>query len=231
VDWDLEFWREPWPEIQEKLDGLDRLGIPYWPDRSCMYAPLDDLSLDQVKVCIVGQDPYPDPKFATGTAFSIPRAAATWPATLCSIIREYCSDLHYTTPTHGCLERWVEQGVLLWNACPMYSPKKNFDGKTVNGCLNWGFDRLTNEIMLKLNESLHGVVFVFLGSVARDFATAVDPCHPVILTSHPSPLGRLQGKHPFHSSRLFTSINIKLKGLDHPPIDWKLEGSKYVETA
>src|ERR1700730_19098181 len=112
MSWDeLEFWRSPqWAGIQEKLDALDQSGIPYNPDRVNLFTALDTTSLDSVKVAIIGQDPYPQSKFCTGIAFSIPIGMKTWPATLVSIFEVYQKDLHYPIPTSGDLTKWCEQG-------------------------------------------------------------------------------------------------------------------------
>lgn len=231
----LSFWRsQEWIEIQEKLDALDRMGHAYNPQRHLIFAALDACPLSMVKVAIFGQDPYPQSDNATGIAFSIPPGKTTWPATLCQIIREYCQDLGFSPPLSGNLERWCEQGVLLWNVCPTYQPyvREHF---RLNEHYHWKWHLLTEEIIKVLNEKVQGVVFCFLGKDAREFEFCVDDAsHPVICTSHPSPLGSISIRNaphavgmpiPFIGSRLFTKINDHLVDLKYQPIDWKLPGS------
>ncbi len=230
-NWDcLPFWRsQEWIEIQEKLDALDRNGHHYNPRRELMFAALDATPYPKAKVVVVGQDPYPQGKYASGIAFSIPQGEQAWPATLCSIIREYCKDLGYTVPTTGNLEMWCEQGVLLLNACITYQPVV-VNNLRLNAHYGWKWNLLIEQILQALNEKTQGVVFVFLGAKAREFEYVVDDkSHPVIFTSHPSPLGSLSGRHPFTGSRIFTKINDHLTELKHEPINWKLPGSKQIE--
>lgn len=227
---DLLWWgTEDWTEIQQKIDEHEQRGTYTSPSRDRLFAALDSVNYDAVKVVFVGQDPYPQSKYATGVAFSIPRELQTWPVTLCSIIQEYCRDLNYTTPTNGSLDRWVEQGVLLWNAIPSYIPEYTIDGLKINKCSRWPWHGLTQEIIQSLSAKAHGVVFVFLGGVAREYMQYVnDSANPVIVTSHPSPRGSLSSRHPFKHSRLFSTVNDRLRRLDYEPIDWLLEGSRMV---
>jgi uracil-DNA glycosylase len=215
---DLEFWRcGEWQQIQEQLDDLDSQNISYNPDRVNLFSALDACSLANTKVAIIAQDPYPQRKYATGVALSIPRSATTWPVTLVSVIGEYMRDLNYPIPRNGNLEKWCQEGVLLWNAIPTCETGKSLSH------YNWEWSWLTKEIIEVLSQKPQGVVFAFLGARAREFENYVDTdsC-PVIITSHPSPRGSLSSRTPFKSSRLFSTINDKLVELNHSPIDWRL---------
>ena len=213
--WDeMKFWDSgEWQVIEEKLDDLDRRNVRYNPARESLFAALDIVEFNNCRVAIFGQDPYPQSKFATGIAFSIPKRIRTFPVTLANIFREYCEDLHYPYPKSGDLTPWCKQGVLLWNVIPSceegISLSHDWD--------EWTF--LSKEIIERL--SMRGVVMAFLGGVAREYVKYVVPWEAdVIQTSHPSPRGK--GKSPFFGSRLFSTINDKLvaQGLD--PIDWRL---------
>jgi len=219
MTWDeLAFWQlGDWQAVQERLDDLDEHNLSYNPDRSNLFAALDAVEFESVRVCILGQDPYPIKRYATGIAFSIPKDAPYFPPTLENIFREYRDDLHYLMPTSGCLTKWCEQGVLLWNVIPT-----TLTGKSMtHDWVEWEF--LTKEIIERLSEETN-IVFVALGRVARDRLKYIKdiPNNRVIELSHPSPLASGKSSHPFFGSRMFSTINMKLKEIHFDPIDWRL---------
>lgn len=221
--WKLDYWSSgECQAAREKLDDEVAAGFKINPDRKELFRALRLTPEVRARVCIIGQDPYPGHRHATGVAFSIPEGIPDreWPPTLKTFIEEYCSDLGYSRPSSGNLERWCSQGVLLWNAIPScregVSLSHDWPGN------EWG--GLTTEIVQRLSRK--GIVFAFLGAVARRFVDLVDQANnEVIVTSHPSPRGSLNSKTPFSGSRLFSTINTKLvsQGLD--PVDWRLDGS------
>jgi uracil-DNA glycosylase len=212
----MVFWQSgEWQVIQEKLDDLEAKGIKYNPERENLFAALDLVPLDKTRVVLIGQDPYPNSKFATGVAFSIPKGLRKFPQTLITIFIEYCKDLSDVCPTTGNLEKWCDQGVLLWNAYPT-----TLDG--VPGAhLGWTeWDWLTKEIVELLSKKEPKVVIVFIGSVARRFVKFIDKTTTnYIEVGHPSPRGLLKAANPFVGSRLFSTINSKISGAK---IDWRL---------
>lgn len=209
---DLKFWNSgEWQVIEERLDDMDHGGLAYNPSRRLLFAALAAVPADKTRVCILGQDPYPDIRNSTGLAFDCPRSSQT-PASLRNIFNEYQADLHYPYPTSSSLQRWVEQGVLLWNVYPSCQRGKP-------GSHHWDeWTYLTKEIVEKLDAS-GTVCFILLGSIARQYARYISRS-PVIETSHPSPLG---ANHGFLGSRIFSTCNAKLKAIGQPPIDWRLE--------
>src|SRR5579872_3220343 len=120
MTWDeLEYWQsEDWRVIQTRLDILETEGSLICPNRTQLFRALDLVDLEDVKVLIMGQDPYPNPKYATGVAFSIPNWCKVYPLSLSIILQEYADDLHREIPSRGNLEPWCSEGVLLWNAVP-----------------------------------------------------------------------------------------------------------------
>lgn len=212
---DLSFWSSgEWDVVQEHLDDLSKEGVQYCPKREDLFAALDATPFDKVKVVILGQDPYPDPKYATGLAFSIPKKEKDFPPTLKTIFKELESDLDCASPAAGDLSLWAEQGVLLWNVIPSC---------TVGHSLShdWPeWDCLTAEILGALGTK--DVVYAALGSRARDAAKYINPWDNVIFTSHPSPRGNLKSNNPFSGSKLFSKINSHLKELGKDTIEWRL---------
>lgn len=223
--WTLDFWKSgEYQVVRENLDDEQKAGFRINPERKSMFKALSLTPMEQVRVAIIGQDPYPQHDLATGLAFSVPKdiAGHRLPPTLRSIFDEYCSDLGYPRPSNGDLSQWAANGVLLWNAIPSCregcSLSHDWPGR------EW--DYLTREIVGKL--SRQSIVFAFLGSTARRFVADVDDTSGsvVIQTSHPSPRGSLSSRTPFRGSRLFSTINDKLIGLGMKPIDWRLEDAK-----
>lgn len=221
--WDqLPFWlSEDWLNVQSRL--ADEMGdkIRVCPAPDSIFRALDEVPFNEVRVAIVGQDPYPNPACATGLAFSIPKDLAYIPPTLRTILREYSDDLHLPVPAHGDLSSWCRSGVLLWNALPTCRAFASLSH-------DWPeWRRLTDEVVERLCK--RGVVIVLVGAIARRHAETVNyyelvnPGANVCITvSHPSPRGRHQGRSPFVGSRLFSKINAGCVSLGYEKIDWRL---------
>lgn len=218
--WKLNFWQSgEWQVCNERLKDMENAGIQYNPTRKELFRALRLTQPGEVKVCIVGQDPYPDSEFATGLAFSIPELEGkreVYPPTLRAVFNEYCSDLGYSFPSTGNLDGWAAQGVLLWNAIPSCR-----SGQSLSH--DWPeYTLLTREIVQLL--ARRGIVFALLGAVARRHLGDIDLSNnEVILTSHPSPRGSRFSKTPFEGSRLFSTINDKLNSQGLDPINWRLD--------
>ena len=215
MTWDeLDYWKSgEWQVVQEKLDGLDKQGRLYLPQRQHIFRALDATPMASVRVAIIGQDPYPSLRHATGIAFSIPKGESDYPPTLRNIYSEYCSDLHYPYPSSGSLEKWVKQGVLLWNAIPTC----NVGESASHHWDEWTF--LTKEIVERLDQQDTPVVFILLGNYARNYSRYIRESD-VIEASHPSPLG---AKWSFFGSRIFSTANGKLVEAGVEPINWRLD--------
>lgn len=221
----MKYWESgDWQAAREKLDNIDGY---FNPSRDNLFRALDLTPFESVKVCIVGQDPYPNPSHATGVAFSIPKDLKVYPPTLANILVEYMKDLEVQVPTSGNLEKWCSEGVLLWNAtptCATWKPASHSDWE------EWV--PLTREIVWSLS-ARKGVVFAFLGARAREYAKLVDTTQKngtanncCLETSHPSPLSASPKKRyavpPFRGSRLFSTINAKLRSMKKETVDWSL---------
>lgn len=212
---DLPFWRSgEWQVITEKLDELDSKGILYCPSRQLLFAGLDACPYDTVKVMFIGQDPYPGLDDSTGIAFSV-KKGRKFPPTLQTILKEYSDDLHYDVPKSGDLTPWCKEGVLLWNAVPSCLVHQSLS----HDWTEW--HELTKEIINALSK--RHIVFVFIGAYARSFVPHVDVTTSTVLeVGHPSPRGNIRARNPFTGSRIFTTVNDKLKDQGFSPINWRL---------
>lgn len=213
-NWNLSYFDSgEWQVVEEKLNDLAKQNIRTCPARKDVFKALELVSPAGVRVVILGQDPYPSYLHATGIAFSTPSTIKDLPPTLKNIFKEYAADLHYPEPTSGDLRKWVEQGVLLWNVIPTCTAGKP-------GSHRWPeWEPLTLEILHQL--SAETVVVVCMGNVAYSLASQI-PHLSLIHVSHPSPLGVSRGKVPFAGSRIFTTINCKLRDIGQRAIDWRL---------
>jgi uracil-DNA glycosylase len=216
---DLKFWDSgEWQVCNERLSDISRAHKSYNPSRNLLFKALSSTPFEKVKVCICGQDPYPDRSLCTGLAFSVPDGITKLPPTLSMIFDEYESDLHYPRPTSGSLEKWAAEGVLLWNVIPSCDTDKSLS----HDWTEWSY--LTAEIIEKLRDK--GIVFVFIGSRARWYAHYLKNCDNcrIIETAHPSPRAQKNKntKHPFIGSRIFTRINDALGDIGLEPINWRL---------
>jgi uracil-DNA glycosylase len=222
--WPLKFFQSgEWQVVNERLKDLEKVNRPvsdgYNPPRSLLFDALRRTPLEEVKVAIIGQDPYPTRAHATGIAFSIPQniQQADWPITLRTFLDEYRTDLGYPLPSNGDLSSWCAKGVLLWNAIPSCRSGASLSHDWRGG--EWGF--LTKEIIELLSE--RGTTFALLGQIARRYLNDIKLTNNnVVVTSHPSPRGNVNSRSPFTGSRLFSTINDKLCNNGQEIIDWKL---------
>lgn len=227
--WDLSFFSSgEWQVVDERLKDLEKVtrrcrtetydpGDGYNPGRDSLFRALRLIQARDVRVAIIGQDPYPSRAHATGVAFSIPSSVqpSDWPPTIRSILKEYSTDLKINLPGSGNLECWSERGVLLWNAIPSCRSGQSLS----HDWDEWAY--LTRELIQLL--SRRGIVFALLGQVARRYFNDISSSNNhIIVTSHPSPRGSMASRTPFTGSRLFSTINDKLNDQKLEVIDWKL---------
>ena len=184
-----------------------------------MYPPKKDvfnafrLSYNDVKVVILGQDPYHGEGEAHGFAFSCLKKPI--PPSLKNIYKELYDDLKITPCEYGDLTKWAKEGVLLLNA--VLTVEKD----TPASHKNLGWERLTDYIIKLLNEKEEPVVFILWGSDARSKKSLItNPIHLVIESAHPSPLSAYRG---FFGSKPFSKTNNFLIKNNIKPIDWKIK--------
>ena len=184
-----------------------------YPPGSRIFAAFDHTPFDQVKVVILGQDPYHGPQQAHGLCFSVPEGIPP-PPSLVNIYKELHSDLGIPIPAHGNLEKWTSQGVLLLNSVltVQQSMAASHQGK--------GWEQFTDKVIQLLNEKREHIVFMLWGSYAQRKGQIIDrKKHCVLEAPHPSPLSAHRG---FLGCKHFSKANAYLKEHGLEPIDWRL---------
>jgi uracil-DNA glycosylase len=167
---------------------------------------------DDVRVLIVGQDPYPTPGHPVGLSFSVAAGVRPLPASLVNIFKEYTADLGYPAPASGDLTPWTERGVLLLNRVLTVQPGKpaSHRGK--------GWEQVTEQAIRALAARRTPLTAILWGRDARNLAPLLDGV-PLIESAHPSPLSASGG---FFGSRPFSRASQLLESQGLPPLDWKL---------
>lgn len=172
------------------------------------FTPFDD-----VKVVILGQDPYHGPGQAHGLCFSVQEGVKT-PPSLKNIFKELNRDLGMDIPNHGCLTSWAKQGVLLLNSV------LTVEQATAGAHQKKGWERFTDSVIQKINEEQEGIVFLLWGSYAHKKGQFIDQMkHKVLRSVHPSPLSAHRG---FLGCGHFGETNTYLESKGKSPIDWVL---------
>jgi uracil-DNA glycosylase len=186
-------------------------GHAVFPPRPEIFRALQVTALNDVRVIIVGQDPYHGEGQANGLAFSVPDGVRV-PPSLRNIFKEISSDTEVQVIPSGDLERWSTQGVLLLNTCLTVRAGEagSHAGK--------GWERFTDSVIAVLNDRKEPAVFLLWGRHAREKGKNIDmDRHHVLEAAHPSPLSARNG---FFGCRHFSRTNALLRQAGHDPIDW-----------
>ena len=216
-DWDLilkeEFEKDYFKKIMEFVD--DEYAS------KTVYPPYDDIfnafkltPFSDVKVVIIGQDPYHEKGQAHGLAFSTPEGRPI-PRSLKNIFKEISSEYDCPIPESGCLEKWAGQGVFLLNTV------LTVEEGNANSHSDCGWQTFTDKVIESLNEHTMPVVFLLWGKQAEKKKELItNPNHLVLVTSHPSPFSARRG---FFGSNLFKLANEFLKENKMDEINWRLD--------
>lgn len=200
-------------ELQSYLSSESERGKTIYPQLSDIFRALEACPFENVKVVILGQDPYHGAGQAHGLCFSVQKGVKI-PPSLVNIYKELQSDVGITPPQHGHLIEWAQQGVLLLNNVLTVE-----DGKA-GSHHNKGWEQFTDRIVEILNEKKENLVFILWGSPAQKKAAKVDSKkHFLIKSVHPSPLSSYRG---FFGSKPFSKTNNYLKSQGLDPINWEL---------
>lgn len=184
-----------------------------FPNKEDIFNAFELTPFDEVKVIILGQDPYHDNNQAHGLAFSVKKGNKI-PPSLRNIYTELFNDLSILPCTHGDLTEWAEQGVLLLNTVLTVEAHK------ANSHQKKGWETFTDNMIKALNEDDKPKVFVLWGNASIEKKALIDNSnHLVLESSHPSPLS---ARHSFFGSKVFSRVNSFLKENDLEEIDFNL---------
>lgn len=204
-----------WSQLQSFV-GRERTEFEVYPPHPETFRAFELTPVKDLKVVILGQDPYINPGEAHGLAFSVP-AGTTIPPSLRKIRKELVDDLRLdasTLPQHGDLTAWAKQGVLLLNTTLTVRRGAS------NSHSGVGWERFTDAVIAAISSELTGVVFVLWGSAAHEKAELIDvERHPTPITAaHPQ--ARSNALFPFKDSKPFTQANRLLRAIGKEPVEW-----------
>lgn len=208
-----EFEQPYMHNLRNFLNAEQAAGKVIYPPQEQIFNAFTYTDFDQVRVVILGQDPYHGPHQAHGLSFSV-QDGIKFPPSLQNVFKELHSDLNIAPPMSGNLTAWAQQGVLLLNAMLTVEQKK------AGSHQKQGWEQFTDAAIRALNEQRQGIVFVLWGSYAQKKGAFIDSTrHLVIKEVHPSPLSAYRG---FFGSSPFSQINHYLSQQGQTPIDWLL---------
>ncbi len=208
-----EFDSEYMAALRSYLRAEKAAGKTIYPHSSNWFRALELTPLDAVRVVILGQDPYHGAGQAHGLCFSVPRGVRS-PPSLVNIYKEMETDLGIARATHGNLEHWASQGVLLLNSV------LTVEAGQAASHQKRGWERFTDAIIRAVNDRAAPTIFLLWGAYAQKKAAFVDgDKHLVLNAAHPSPLAAHNG---FFGCQHFSKANAFLQSTGQPPIDWAL---------
>jgi len=208
-----EFEKPYMEDLQNFLKIEYEEGKTIYPSQENIFTAFSKTPFDDVKVVIIGQDPYHNPGQAHGLSFSVPEGVKT-PPSLRNIYKELKEDLQIPIPSHGSLLSWAKQGVLLLNATLTVrknEPKSHYDK---------GWEKFTDAVLQRLVEKKRGIVFLLWGRSAKEKCEHIASEDVHILTApHPSPFSAYTG---FMGCKHFSKTNELLEKEGKSPISWEL---------
>ena len=207
-----EFDQEYYLKLREFLKSEYSTRIIY-PDMYDIFNALKFTPYEKVRAVILGQDPYHEPGQAHGLCFSVKKGVQP-PPSLMNIYKEMQADLGITPPSHGCLESWARNGVLLLNTVLTVRAHAAHSHK------GKGWEIFTNHVIEKLNQRQEPMVFILWGRPAKEKASLItNPRHAVLTGAHPSPLS---AHYVFWGGKYFSRTNEFLTANGQEPIDWRI---------
>ena len=209
-----EEFRQPFMQgLAEFLAAEEQAGKVLFPASQHCFNALNSTPLENVRVVILGQDPYHGPGQAHGLCFSV-RPNVAIPPSLVNIFKEIQDDLGIAPPDHGCLQPWAEQGVLLLNSVltVVQGQAGAHQGR--------GWETFTDKVIETINREREGVVFLLWGSYAKKKGQHIDRTKHLVLDGpHPSPLSAYRG---FFGCKHFSKANDWLQRQGKPTVNWAL---------
>lgn len=209
-----EFSKPYFRQIVLHLKTEKTAGKIIYPPGTLIFNAFNTLPFTNVKVVLLGQDPYHGAGQAMGLSFSVPKNIAP-PPSLKNIYKELHDDIGLKIPGHGDLTKWAKQGVLLLNA------SLTVRANEPNSHANIGWHQFTNQVIKKLSQEKKGLVFLLWGKFAQEKQALIDEAkHHVLKAAHPSPYSATNG---FFGCRHFSKTNKLLMQEGYDPIDWSLD--------
>lgn len=208
-----EFNKEYFQSIVHFLKVEKQAGKVIYPPGPLIFNAFNTTPFTNVKVVIIGQDPYHGEGQAMGLSFSVPTGVKP-PPSLVNIYKELRDDLGIEIPAHGNLEKWARQGVLLLNAA------LTVEANSANAHAGIGWHTFTDAVIKIISDKLEGIVFILWGNFARNKKELIDSSrHFVLESAHPSPFSVTK----FLGCRHFSKTNALLQQQGKTPIDWSLD--------
>ena len=196
------------------LETETAAGKTVLPPEELRFLALEATSLPEVKVVILGQDPYPTIGHAHGLSFSVLPSVKPLPRSLNNIHKEMLSDLGINNKDAGYLLAWAQQGVLLLNTV------LTVEAGNAGSHQKKGWETFTDAVIQAVNQQAQPVVFILWGAQAQKKAALIDQTkHHILTSAHPSPLSAKQG---FFGSQPFSQANTFLQSQGRSPINWEL---------
>lgn len=201
-------------DIYRKLSQVDTTQTSIYPIEEERFTAYELTPLSDIKVVILGQDPYHGPNQANGLAFSVHKNIPI-PPSLRNMYKELVDDIDgFTMPNHGSLIEWAKQGVFLLNT------SLSVEASKAGSHANIGWQQLTDVTIREISEQCDYVVFILWGSHAQKKIPLIDQSkHHIITSVHPSPLSAYRG---FFGSKPFSQTNQYLIAQGQSPIDWQI---------
>ncbi|AKC31877.1 uracil-DNA glycosylase [Candidatus Pantoea carbekii] len=199
-------------KILKKISNERMKGVVIYPSQKNVFNAFRLTKLHNLKVVILGQDPYHGTNQAHGLAFSVLPGIAI-PPSLSNIYKEIEQDIpSFVRPKHGCLEHWAKQGVLLLNTILTVEAGK------AHSHSDFGWQRFTDQVISVINDNCRDIIFLLWGKNAQKKSDKIDHRrHYVLTAAHPSPLSAYNG---FFGCKHFSQVNVLLKLYNRVPINW-----------
>ena len=219
----METWRQAlgaeksqpyFQNILARVQAERDAGLTIFPPAADVFNAFKLTEFADVRVVILGQDPYHNVGQAHGLAFSV-REGVQIPPSLVNIYKELAGDIAgFHTPKHGCLNHWAQQGVLLLNTVLTVRAHQ------AHSHAQFGWETFTDRVISQINAHRQNVVFMLWGSHAQKKGAMIDRTKHLVLTApHPSPLSAYRG---FFGCKHFSQANDYLKQFNYQPIDWQI---------
>lgn len=207
-------WQKPYfAQLKQFLLQERQEGQTIYPPGSLIFNAFDSTPFDQVKVVILGQDPYHGKGQAHGLSFSV-LPEMRIPPSLKNIYKELVTDIGITMPNHGHLQAWADQGVLMLNALLTVRAGKPGSHR------NKGWESFTSAAIRALSDKKEGIIFLLWGKYAQEKGAIIDPQkHHVLKAAHPSPYSANNG---FFGCKHFSQANELLAGQGKEPVNWQV---------